>query len=79
MTLLIDDQANMVQLERKLDGSLVLHVAVGGVGMYLLSIPLSRSQVLNYNKLGKSFIDELARSIAREPERYRAFHVDSSS
>lgn len=58
----------------------VLQVLCGGIAMYFLSIRLTVAESANFDSLGLSYIDDLAKQIKRRPSLYsgRAVDLDES-
>jgi hypothetical protein len=67
---LFTDHDRWYSLAEDEDG-LLLAVVSGGVAMFEVRIRLSQDEADAYRQHGKSYLDELARTIAYSPSRYR--------
>ncbi len=52
------------------DGSHVLSVMCGGIGMYEVKIRLEEADALRYTNEGEAYIEELAYDVARNSSKY---------
>ncbi|GEM_PF-5915660 len=68
---LIKDDHRMFELVRADDGQLFQTVVCGGVALHEVCVRLSGAEVLQFNKGGVSFVEELACRIAKAPAAFK--------
>lgn len=61
----------MYSLSQTEDNELILSVVCGGIGMYEAKINLNDEERHSFESEGETFLDNLASSIARDPESYQ--------
>jgi hypothetical protein len=59
------------------ENGLLLAVMCGGIAMYEMKIRLTAEEFASYRELGKSYLDELARSVAYSPDRFRDRSIET--
>jgi hypothetical protein len=74
--LLVDHERWYTLLED--ENGLLLAVVCGGVAMFEVRIRLTEGEAESYRKQGKPYLDDLARSVAYAPDRYRERWVPAS-
>ncbi len=54
----------------EIDSNYFVRVLCGGVGLYELNIKLNEEELLKFNSIGITYIDELVRTIQNSAELY---------
>ena len=64
---LVSERAWDWQLLREADGSLLLSVLCGTIGVFELEVPFDSEKVASYDARGETFLDELAAHVRYSP------------
>lgn len=68
---LLRNERLMYSLSETDRGELILSVICGGIGMYEARLILDPEERQSFKAEGESFLDNLASSIAKHPDRYQ--------
>jgi hypothetical protein len=73
---LLVDPKLMYALTQSPDGQMYLEVLAGGFAMENLVLPLCSEEVEDYQRLGKSALDELALRLVKQRPRFESRLID---